>query len=102
MTRYEGDELVDQLGALANPVRLRVLAALTDGTQYVSELARQLGISRPLLHMHLQRLESAGLVAGHLELSEDGKAKKFFTVTDFDLRINPKHIRAIATTLTTR
>ena len=96
----KGDALVEQLSALANPVRLRVLAALADGTEYVSELARQLGISRPLLHMHLQRLEAARLVAGHLELSEDGKAKKFFTVTDFDLHINPRYIREAAMTLT--
>ncbi len=95
-----GDVLVEQLAALANPVRLRVLAALTDGREYVSELARQLGISRPLLHMHLQRLEAAGLVIGHLELSDDGKAKKYFTVADFDLRIDPRHIRAAVKTLT--
>ncbi len=95
-----GDQLVEQLAALANPVRLRVLAALTDGTEYVSELARQLGISRPLLHMHLQRLEAAGLIVGHLELSDDGKAKKFFAVTDFDLRLNPQYVQAAARSLT--
>jgi ArsR family transcriptional regulator, zinc-responsive transcriptional repressor len=53
----------------------------------VSHLAREIGVSRPLLHLHLQRLESAGLIAGSLELSEDGKAIKFYEVTDFDLHL---------------
>ena len=39
----------------------------------MSHLAREIGVSRPLVHMHLQRLEAAGLIVGHLELSEDGK-----------------------------
>jgi len=38
--------------------------------------ARRLGTSRPLLYMHLDRLEKAGLVTGQLELSDDGKAMK--------------------------
>ena len=56
------------LAALANPHRLRIVAALTaDGRNYVSQLAREVGISRPLLHLHLQKLEEAGLVTSKLE-----------------------------------
>lgn len=55
---------------------------------HVSELARRLGLSRPLLYMHLERMEKAGLVAGHLELSADGKAMKFYELTPFELRLN--------------
>ncbi|MFL6728024.1 MAG: ArsR/SmtB family transcription factor [Sphingomicrobium sp.] len=44
--------------------------ALTrDGRNYVSQLAREQGISRPLLHLHLQKLEEAGLITSRLELS---------------------------------
>src|SRR6478752_8824792 len=82
-----GDELVDVLAALANPIRLRILAQLAGGRDYVSHLAREIGISRPLLHMHLQRLETVGLVVGSLELSEDGKALKFYDVADFDIHL---------------
>ena len=57
-----GDQLLQMLSALANPHRLRILAALSARQAYVSELARELGISRPLLHMHLQTLQKAGLV----------------------------------------
>ena len=47
---------------------------------------------RPLLHMNLQRLEAAGLVEGQLELSDDGKAMKYFTVTPFALELTPEAI----------
>ncbi|HEU5129026.1 MAG TPA: winged helix-turn-helix domain-containing protein [Glycomyces sp.] len=94
-----GAELLAVFSALANPHRLRVLGALADGRQYVSLLARQLGMSRPLLHMHLQKLQAAGLVAGELELSEDGKAVKYFAATPFSLRVTPQAIKAIAPTL---
>src|SRR5665647_2118641 len=53
-----GDELVGVLSAMANPIRLRILATLAGGRDYVSHLAREIGVSRPLLHMHLQRLEA--------------------------------------------
>ena len=82
-----GDDLVEMLAALANPIRLRIMARLARGRDYVSHLARQIGVSRPLLHMHLQRLEAAGLIVGHLELSEDGKAMKFYQVADLDLHL---------------
>jgi DNA-binding transcriptional ArsR family regulator len=95
-----GDQLVLVLAALANPIRLRIIARLADGREYVSQLARDVGISRPLLHMHLQRLEAAGLVAGALELSLDGKAMKYFELTDFHLTISPSVLAAAATTLT--
>ena len=95
-----GDDLVEMLAALANPIRLRILATLVGGRDYVSHLAREIGISRPLLHMHLQRLEAAGLVVGTLELSDDGKAMKFFEVADLDLPLTPQSIAHAASTLT--
>lgn len=94
-----GDELLTVLAALANPQRLRILAELTRGRQYVSELARQLEISRPLLHMHLKRLQAAKLVSGELALSEDGRAMKYFEVTPFALHLTPERIAAAADTL---
>ena len=77
---------------MANPLRLRVVAELMDGPVHVSELARRLGISRPLLYMHLDRLEKARLITGHLELSEDGKAMKYFEVVPFDMHLTPEQI----------
>jgi DNA-binding transcriptional ArsR family regulator len=95
-----GDHLVEMLAALANPIRLRIVATLAGGRDYVSHLAREIGVSRPLLHMHLQRLEAAGLVVGNLELSEDGKAMKFYEVAEFDLHLTASTLAEAARTLT--
>lgn len=99
-TGPSGDELLRALSALANPHRLRIVAALSEGREYVSRLARVMGMSRPLLHMHLQRLEAAGLVSGTLELSEDGKAMKYYEVTPFALSLTPAGIAEAVGTLT--
>ena len=96
-----GDQLLAALAALANPHRLRIVAALTkDGRNYVSQLARELGISRPLLHLHLNKLEEAGLVTSKLELSSDGKALNYFDVVKFDFEITPAAIAAAVKSLT--
>ena len=95
-----GDDLVEVMAALANPIRLRIIATLFGGRDYVSHLARELGVSRPLLHMHLQRLEAAGLITGRLELSEDGKAMKYYEVSDFHLQLTPSALAEAARTLT--
>jgi predicted transcriptional regulator len=86
-------------GALANPHRLRIIGVLNaKGRRYVSQLAREIGISRPLLHLHLQKLEDAGLVSSKLELSSDGKALNYFEVTPFAIDITPAIItKAVAT-----
>lgn len=101
LTGLRGDEFARVLGALSNRHRLRILAALRGGRVHVSRLARDVGLSRPLVHMHLQRLEAAGLVAGELELSEDGKAMKFYDVVPFVLTLTPASVAAAARTLTT-
>jgi len=75
------------LTAIGHPLRLRIIAELARGRVHVSELARRLGMSRPLLYMHLDRLEKAGLVTGSLELSEDGRAMKYYELAPFELRV---------------
>ena len=100
--QLDGDQLLAMIAALANPHRLRIVAALaTSGRNYVSQLAREIGISRPLLHLHLKKLEEAGLVTSHLELSHDGKALNYFDVVDFDIALTPAAIAAAAPSLTT-
>jgi predicted transcriptional regulator len=101
MTMPTGDDLLQVLATLANPHRLRVVAALTRERNYVSRLARELGISRALLQVHLRKLEAAGLVAGHLELSEDGKAMKYYEVNAFAFELTPAAITAAVPTLST-
>jgi len=95
-----GDRLLRVLATLANPHRLRVVAALAEQRTYVSQLARELGISRALLQVHLRKLEAAGLVSAVIEVSEDGKAMKFYEVTPFTIKMTPKKTMAAASTLT--
>ncbi len=95
-----GDRLLAMLTALANPHRLRIVAALNlGGRNYISQLAREIGISRPLLHLHLQKLEDAGLVSSRLELSQDGKALNYLEVTGFDVALTPASISHAVGTL---
>jgi predicted transcriptional regulator len=95
-----GDDLLRVLATLANPHRLRIVATLAAERNYVSQLARELDISRALLQVHLRKLQAAGLVAADIEVSEDGKAMKFYDVTPFALRLTPQTIMAAARTLT--
>ena len=96
-----GDQLLAALAALSNPHRLRVVAALAaGGRNYVSQLARELNISRPLLHLHLQKLQEAGLVSSQLELSDDGKALNFFEAAPFTIDLTPAMIAEAVATLT--
>ena len=94
-----GDELLRVLATLANPHRLRFVAALAEERNYVSRLARELSISRALLQVHLRKLQAAGLVSSVIEVSEDGKAMKFYEVTPFVLHLTPKTIIDAARTL---
>ena len=86
------EELLATLTAIAHPFRLRIIAELAGGRVHVSELARRLGMSRPLLYMHLDRLEKAGLVTGQLELSDDGKAMKYFELVPFEVRVTAETV----------
>ncbi len=95
-----GERLLAVLAALASAHRLRIVAALSSkGRTYVSQLAREVGISRPLLHLHLQKLEAAGVVTSKLELSADGKALNYFEVTNFEVLLTPSAIAEAAASL---
>jgi predicted transcriptional regulator len=99
VSELTGDDLLRVLATLANPHRLRVVAALACERNYVSQLARELGISRALLQVHLRKLEAAGLVTAAIEVSPDGKAMKFYEVAPFALELTPQTIMAAARTL---
>ncbi len=94
MENARTQSLSDRLAAIASPQRMRIIALLAGERLHVSELARQVGMSRALLYMHLTKLEEAGFVAGHLELSDDGKALKYFEVVPFTITIDAPAIVA--------
>lgn len=97
MVNMDAAELSGKLAAIASPQRMRIIAILSGERLHVSELARRMEMSRALLYMHLTKLEEAGFVAGHLEMSDDGKAMKFFEVKPFTITVNAKTlVKAVA------
>lgn len=67
---------------------------------HVSQLAREAQISRPLLYMHLKRLEEAGLVTSQMELSDDGKALNLYELVPFSIVLDIDHVAEAVKTLT--
>ena len=94
-----GNELLLVLEAFSNPYRLKIISILSVQRQYVSQLARELGISRPLLYLHLAKLEQAGLVHGHSEIGPDGKAMKYFELVPFAIELTPALIHSLIDSL---
>lgn len=95
-----GDDLLEVLDALSNSYRLKIIAILHQEKQYVSQLARELGISRPLLYLHLQKLEEAGLIKGTYEISESGKTMKYYELNHFCISLDEEIIYNVSSSLT--
>lgn len=95
-----GNDLLLVLEALSNPHRLKIISVLYQEKQYVSQLAREIGISRPLLYLHLQKLEEAKLITSEMEILETGKAAKFYMLNPFELNINSELINSLISSLT--
>lgn len=85
LRKYE--DYIKIFDALSHPVRVKIIGILSEERQYVSELARLVHISRPLLYMHLKKLEEARLVTSTMEVSESGKAMKYYTLEKFEINI---------------
>jgi len=62
MVEYEDDGLDSVYGALAHPVRRRLLQHLVTGRANVTELAAPYPMSLAAVYNHIRVLESAGLV----------------------------------------
>jgi ArsR family transcriptional regulator len=61
------NEIIKLCEALSNRHRLRIIAALSEKKEkkkYTFELTRELEISRPLLYLHLRKLEEVGILKG--------------------------------------
>lgn len=96
----KAEDYINIFDALSHPVRIKIIGILAEGRQYVSELARLVNISRPLLYMHLKKLETARLVTSAMELSDSGKAMKYYTLEDFKLQITKELLNELSKTIT--
>lgn len=90
------EALVQILDALGNEHSLKIMSFLASGECFVSELAKMVGISRPLLYLHLKKLENAGLVESEIRhFEEPPYTKKFYRAKDFELRLSLNKIKEI-------
>lgn len=90
------DSLVLILDALGNEHSLKIMAILASGECFVSELAKMVGISRPLLYLHLKKLENAGLVESEIRhFEEPPYTKKFYKAKNFELKLSLNSIKEI-------
>lgn len=88
--------LSEMLNALGNEHSLTIMAVLAGGECYVSELAKIVGISRPLLYLHLKKLENAGLVESEIRhFEEPPYTKKFYKAKNFELVLSLNRIKEI-------
>lgn len=97
LKKYE--DYVNVFDALSHPARIKIIGILAEGRQYVSELARLVNISRPLLYMHLKKLETARLVTSTMELSDSGKAMKYYVLEDFELQVTKELLNQLSETI---
>ena len=89
-------KLAEILNALGNEHSLKIIGILANGERYVSELAKEVGISRPLLYLHLKKLENVGLVESEIRhFDEPPYTKKFYKAKDFELTLSLSRIREI-------
>lgn len=90
------ESLVQILDALGNEHSLKIMAILASGECFVSELAKMVGISRPLLYLHLKKLENAGLVESEIRhFEEPPYTKKFYRAKNFELILSLNKIKEI-------
>ncbi len=88
--------LAQLLDALGNEHSLKIMSILAVGECFVSELAKMVGISRPLLYLHLKKLENAGLVESEIRhFEEPPYTKKFYRAKNFELILSLDKIKEI-------
>jgi DNA-binding transcriptional ArsR family regulator len=82
----DGVELAPLLRALADPVRLRVVEALSSAPRRAGELADELGVPAPTMSKHLRVLLEAGIVVDERR-HQDARVRIF--------RLRPESVVAV-------
>ncbi|MBS7633390.1 winged helix-turn-helix transcriptional regulator [Candidatus Bathyarchaeota archaeon] len=97
MNDTQNQEMVKTLKALANPVRLKMIASLSEKPKNLYALAKELSLPYPLAYLHLDGLKKRGLVK---EVREEKKVEglpsvKYYAPTDFKLVLTPSIIHKL-------
>lgn len=85
------DILANQLKALADPNRVRIIALLLQGEQTATDLNKQVRICQPTLSHHMKVLCDIGLVT----LRKEG-VRRFYCLHTQNFRALGRHLLAIA------
>lgn len=96
LTLSNHEDFTKLFDALSHPMRIKIIGILSHNRRYVSELAKLVNMSRPLLYMHLKKLEDAALVEGTYEISGSGKTMKYYQLKTFDIRLTPDILAKIS------
>ena len=97
MNEHKSKEMVSILKALANPIRLRMVASLYEKPKNVYTLAKELNLAYPLAYLHLDGLKRLGLVK---EIREEKKVEglpsvKYYSPSDFRFVLTPQTIQKL-------
>lgn len=92
------EELVKMLKVLANPVRLKIIAMLSEESMNVYSIAKRLKLSYPLTYLHIDALRRHGLV---MEVRREGSSRgllplRYYRSLDFELTLSLSKIKDIA------
>jgi len=71
-------ETVEQLQAISDPIRYRIILLLRDKSMTGAQLARALELSRPRAHYYLKTLIDVGLVSFQGERVDNGMIGKYY------------------------
>jgi len=91
LSEIEGEieSLSSLMKALSNPLRLKILALCSLKRRSNRELRSMLGISKPLLILHLKELVRKGLLTVETEVDEERAIiRKYYRTADFDIHLN--------------
>jgi len=88
------NELAKKLDALGHPLRLKIIATLTNGEMYLNEIANTVGVSRALAKIHLKKLEKTGIVKSRIVTAQDeAKALRYYELLSFDIHVSPQILK---------
>lgn len=91
-------EDVETLKAIADPIRLAILTALTKSAELpvmsVKELAAELGEPQTKLYRHIKQLEAAGLIRVAASRMVSGILEQRYQASHVNLRLGPALISA--------
>jgi len=94
MTGNDFEQLAKKLSALGHPTRLAILKTLAEGEQYLSEIAKKVGVSRALAKVHLKKLRAAGLVnTTVVTLEDEARALRYYELCDFEIHLSSEKLK---------